>query len=195
MSAPSTNAPGFDDHFEHAEVNIFRLETLPCYGNSGEDPALAAFEAGEPHLITPGKRAWITLVRDRTAAGCTMQRVHVVREPITDYLRFELTWGYQPNVDAGEDIRIVPVLPGDPWPRGLPERTDFWLFDFSVLYALRYDPNGSWIAAEQVTERAAIQQARRWRETAIQLATPWRLYIDSHPELARIVSQGELRAP
>ncbi len=195
MSAPSTNAPGFDDYFEHAEINIFRLETLQCYGNSGEDPALAAFEAGEPHLITLGKREWITLIRDRTAAGCTMQRVHVVREPITDYLRFELTWGYQPNVDAGEDIRIVPVLPGDPWPCGLPERTDFWLFDFSVLYALRYDPNGSWIAAEQVTERAAIQQARRWRETAIQLATPWRLYIDSHPELARIVSQGELRAP
>lgn len=193
MSAPSTNAHGFDDHFEHAEVNIFRLETLQCYGNSGE--ALAAFEAGEPHLITSGKRVWITLVRARTAAGCTMQRVHVVREPITDYLRFELTWGYQPNVDAGEDIRIVPVLPGHPWPCGLPERTDFWLFDFSVLYALRYDPNGSWIAVEQVTEWAAIQQARRWRETAIERATPWQLYLDSHPELARIVSQGELRAP
>ena len=193
MSAPPTNAPGFDDHFNRAEVNIFRLETLQCYGNSGEDPALAAFEAGEPHLITPGKREWITLVRDRTAAGCTMQRVHVVREPITDYLRFELTWSYQPNRDAGEDIGIVPVPPGDPWPCGLPERTDFWMFDFSVLYELRYDPNGSWIAAEQVTEWAAIEQARRWRETAIQLATPWRLYIDSHPQLAKIVPQGELR--
>ena len=195
MSASSANAPGFDDHFERAEVNVFRLETLQCYGNSGEDPALAAFEAGEPHLITPGKREWIALVRDRTAAGCTMQRVHVVREPVTDYLRFELTWGYQPNVAAGEDIGIVPVPAGDPWPTGIPERTDFWLFDFRVLYALRYDPNGSWLAAEQVTERAAIHQANRWRETAIPLATPWRLYIDSHPELARIVSQGDPRAP
>ncbi len=195
MSAPSTNAPGFDAHFERAEVNILRLETLQCYGNSGEDQALAAFEAGEPHLITPGKREWITLVRERIAVGCTMQRVHVVREPITEYLRFELTWGYQPNVEAGEDIGIVPVAPGDPWPSELPQRTDFWLFDLSVLYALRYDPDGSWIAAEQVTARAAIHQARRWRETALQLATPWRRYIDSHPELARIVSQRELRAP
>ncbi len=88
MAAASTNTPGFDDHFKQARANIFRL----------------------------GKREWITLVRDRTAAGCTMQRVHVVKEPITDYLRFELTWGYQPNVDAGEDIGIVPVPPGNPWP-------------------------------------------------------------------------------
>jgi hypothetical protein len=195
MATRPNSASGFDDHFECAKVNVFRLETLQSYGNSGKDPALAAFEAGEPHVITPGKREWITLVRDRTAAGCAMQRVHVVREPITDYLRFELTWGYQPNVAAGEDIGIIPVPPGDPWPCGLPERTDFWIFDFSVLYALRYDPDGSWIAAEQVTERAAIQQSLSWRETALQLATPWQLYIDSHPELARIVSQGELRAP
>lgn len=193
MAASSTEARGFDDHFEHAKVNIFRLETLQCYGNSGEDPALAAFEAGEPHLITPGKREWITLVRDRTAAGCTMQRVHVVQEPITDYLQFELTWGYAPNVDAGEDIGIVPIPPDNPWPCGLPQQTDFWMFDFNVLYALRYHPDGSWIAAEQVTERAAVHQARRWRETARQLATPWRLYIDLRPDLARLA--GELRAP
>ncbi|MGH3869601.1 MAG: DUF6879 family protein [Pseudonocardiaceae bacterium] len=193
MSGASTNAFGFDDYFEHAEVNIFRLETLQVYGNSGEDPALAAFLAGKPHLITPGKREWITLVRDRTAAGCAMQRVHVVREPITDYLRFELTWGYQPNVTAGEYIGIIPVPPGHRWPRGLPEQTDFWIFDLGVLYELRYHPDGSWIAAEQVTEPAAIQQACRWREAALGLATPWRSYVNSNPELARIVAQ-EVRA-
>lgn len=63
MSGAATNAFGFDDYFERTEVNIFRLETFQVYGNSGEDPALAAFLAGEPHLITPGKREWITLVR------------------------------------------------------------------------------------------------------------------------------------
>ncbi|MGH3982555.1 MAG: DUF6879 family protein [Pseudonocardiaceae bacterium] len=63
---------------------------------------------------------------------------------------------------------MVPVPPGNPWPSGLPEGTDFWLFDFSVLYELRYDPDGSWVAAEQMTEPAAIEQACRWREIAIQ---------------------------
>lgn len=195
MAVSSTNASGFDDHFERAEVNIFRLETLQCYGNSGEDPALAAFEAGESHLVTPAKREWVALIRDRTGAGCAMERVHVVEEPVTDYLRFELTWSYAVNVDAGEDIRILPVAPGGTWPCGLPERTDFWLFDFSVLYALRYDQDGSWVAAEQVTELSAIRQACRWRETAIALGVPWRLYIEQRPDLARTVHQEGLRAP
>lgn len=192
---PSTaSSPGFNDHFERAGTNIFRLETLQSYRNSGEDEALVAFQAGHPHLITPGKSAWVALIRDRTAAGCSMQRVHVVREPITDYLRFELTWGYQPNVEAGEDIRIVPVAPGGLWPAELPQGTDFWLFDFSVLYALRYGQDGTWLAAEEVTELIAIEQACRWRETALRLAMPWRRYLDVHPELAGIVPRGESRA-
>ncbi|MBV9012195.1 MAG: hypothetical protein JO272_09115 [Pseudonocardiales bacterium] len=191
---PTGSAPGFDDHFERAGANIFRLETLQSYRNSGEDQALAAFQAGHPHLITPGKRAWVALIRDRTAAGCAMQRVHVVREPITDYLRFELTWGYQPNVEAGEDIRIVRLAPGDRWPVELPQGTDFWLFDFSVLYALRYGQDGTWLAAEDVTEPTAIEQACHWREAALRLAMPWRRYLDVHPDLARIVPLGKPRA-
>lgn len=180
---PTANATGFDEHFEQARSTIFRLETLQNYGNSGEDPALAAFLAGQPHLITPAKREWTALVRERRAAGCVMQRVHVVTEPITDYLRFELTWGYQPNVDAGEDIRIVPVPMGQQWPPELPERTDFWLFDFSVLYALRYNQNGAWLTTEEVTDPAAIEQACVWREAALQRALPWRRYLDGHPQL------------
>lgn len=64
---PTANATGFDDHFEQARTNIFRLETLQNYGknyaNSGEDPARAAFLASQPHLITPAKHAWSALVR------------------------------------------------------------------------------------------------------------------------------------
>jgi hypothetical protein len=138
---PTANAIGFDDHFEQSRTNIFRLETLQNYGNSGEDPALAAFLAGQPHLLTPAKHAWTALVRDRTATGCVMQRVHMITEPITDYLRFELTWGYQPNVEAGEDIRIIPVAVGQQWPPELPKLTDFWLFDLSVLYGRRPRPS------------------------------------------------------
>lgn len=180
---PTANATGFDEHFGQARTTIFRLETLQNYGNSGEDPALAAFLAGQPHLVTAAKREWTALVRDRQKAGCVMQRVHVVTEPITDYMRFELTWGYQPNVDAGEDIRIVPVAVGQQWPRELPERTDFWLFDLTVLYTLRYDQDGAWLATDEVTDPAAIEQACVWREAALHHALPWRRYIDSHPQL------------
>ena len=35
-------------------------------------------------------------------AGRVQQRVHVVAEPLTAYLRYELTWQYGPNAAAGE---------------------------------------------------------------------------------------------
>ncbi|MGH3937593.1 MAG: DUF6879 family protein [Pseudonocardiaceae bacterium] len=54
-------------------------------------------------------------------AGKAVQRVQVVLEPLTDYLRFELTWGYEPNVAAGEDVRIIPVGQGGSWPDDVPQ--------------------------------------------------------------------------
>jgi hypothetical protein len=42
-------------------------------------------------------------------AGRTQQRVHVVTEPLTDYLAYELTWEYGLHAAAGEDIRIIPL--------------------------------------------------------------------------------------
>jgi hypothetical protein len=35
-----------------------------------------------------------------------------------------------------------------------------------VLYALRYDQDGAWLATEEVTDPAAIKQARLWRKAA-----------------------------
>ena len=37
----------------------------------------------------------------------TMQRVHIVGEPVSDYARFELLRVYPANVEAGEDVRVL----------------------------------------------------------------------------------------
>ena len=44
-----------------------------------------------------------------------MQRVHVVAEPLTEYLRFDIDWSYPLNAATGEDIRLtraITALPG-----------------------------------------------------------------------------------
>ena len=35
--------------------------------------------------------------------------MHVIEEPLSDYMRFELEV-YAPNVEAGEDVRLIPVF-------------------------------------------------------------------------------------
>lgn len=186
MTARPTLPAGFDEAFDTAVSSAFRLETLQSYGNSGEDPALDAFVTGQPYVLTSGKRNWTSLVAQRRRAGCAMQRAHVVTEPTSDYMRFELTWGYAPNIAAGEDIRIIPARE-DSWPGEIPRGIDFWLFDDATLYAMSYDPDGTWLGADLRTHPDDVEAAKAWRDTALQLGIPWGDYIRDRPHLQRLV--------
>jgi len=77
---------------------------------------------------------------------------------------------------------------GDEWPDDLPQ-SDFWLFDSSVLYAMHYEPDGTWLGAEPVSDPDRIVAACRWRDAALYHAMPWREYIASRPDLKRYLAQ------
>src|SRR5260221_3505839 len=139
--------------FDHT---AFRWEAHQSY----EDEAILAFLAGEPKPPMPGKERWCARVRAACAAGKVMSRVHGVHEPLTDYMRYELTWSYPPNVAAGEDIRIMPMS------AALPGR-DFWLFDSSTLLWLDYDVAGCLISAELDDDPASVVRANHWRDGAL----------------------------
>jgi len=167
--------------------SAFRLETRQSYAGSGEDDALDAFRSGLPQPpLDADDLAYLDAVRAARARGAHWQRVHVVTEPLSDYLRFELTWEYGPNVDGGEQIGIVSVGAGQRWPDDLPT-ADFWLFDSSMLFELRYDQDDRWLGIEEVTDPRRIRQTCRWRDAALHQATPWQDYLASLPELGRRV--------
>jgi len=111
-----------------------------------------------------------------------------VVEPLTDYMRWELSWGYALNVAAGEDIGVVGVPVGQHWPEGIPQR-DFWLFDAIELYDMHYDPDGMWLGVEHVTDPARIAAACRWREAALHHAVPWLRYVSVRPGLTRHLTE------
>lgn len=167
--------------------SVFRLETLPIYRGQRNMDLLARFLAGQPRPSEQVKLEWTAMISSSVQAGKAVQRVHVVRAPLSDYLRFELTWGYEPNVVAGEDIRIIHISEGDPWPVDLPQH-DYWLFDSSELYTMHYDRDAVWLGAEHVTEPKKIVDACRWRDAALHYGTPWSVYIRSHPQLTSYLS-------
>jgi hypothetical protein len=132
---------------------------------------------------------WIALLKANRRWGKTHQRVHVITEPLTPAMQEELTAGYEGNVAAGEDIHIVPVAPGHDWPNSLPH-LDFWLFDSSKLYGMRYEPDGAWAGADRITDPERIVEACRARDAALHCwAIPWREYIASKPDLQRRLAQ------
>ena len=156
--------------FETFSFSAFRLEALQVYAGTGRDDQ------------------WVALLRASRRWGKTHQRVHIVTEPLTAAMEQELTEGYESNVAAGEDIRIISVPRDGQWPLS-PDHGDFWLFDSSRLYEMHYTPDGTWYGALRITDPERIIHACLTRDAALHAAAPWKVYIASRPDLRRRVAQ------
>ncbi|MGQ0773687.1 MAG: DUF6879 family protein [Pseudonocardiales bacterium] len=166
------NVDDFDAVFDRFRVSAFRLETLSRYADD-EDEEYALFLAGEPlPERSPRTVPWLRRVADTTAAGQRWRRVHVVSQPLTNYLRFELV-GYEANVEAGEDVHLAD--------RGAhPElaalHQDFWLFDAetpdSFAMLMHYDTASHLVDVELTEDPYIIERCKRERDLAAAWSVP-----------------------
>lgn len=167
----------FDSMFRH---RVFRLETLDWYDAPNEHEPYARFLAGEP-ADWAWREPWKRLVRDVRASGRIMQRVHVVSEPVSDYIRFELLHVYPANVDAGEDVRILSR--SEAFPPGL----DFWLFDDDLAALLKYDSDGRVREVRLIGDDMAVRHhLGAVRTDALRLSVPLGKYVAEHNITERI---------
>jgi hypothetical protein len=154
----------FFDGFAHS---AWRLELHPVYAMPQEAENISRWRAGE-QLPADHWSPWMERVSGYRASGRSIGRVHVVRRPLSEYLRFEFDWYYQPHIRAGEDIRILD-LTNEPDP-GLPDH-DFWLFDERQVVQMLYRPDGTQIGRELV-EHPDIKAYIKWRDMACAAAVP-----------------------
>ena len=152
------------------ERSAYRLELLDWYTSPATERRLARFLAGE-QVTTAERASWLATVRNARTAGATMSRVHVVAEPLSDYLRYELNC-YESSVAAGEDIRILPAGLA----AGLPS-FDYWLFDDDRVAVQHYGERGVWLGASLVTDQGFAESCRHWRDTALSRATSLDAYM------------------
>ncbi|TQN32224.1 hypothetical protein FHX37_2174 [Haloactinospora alba] len=159
--------------FVDFRFTAFRLETLQTYGSEYESEHFQNFISEEQQGIpaSVGVTDWDAEVEAGIAAGRRYERVHVVTEPLTDYVRFECAWGYRRSIASGEDVRILPVTEGD-WPDGLPH-LDFWLFDSRQLLWMNFAEDSSLVSTELVDDPEWIVAANTWRDHAMQRSIPF----------------------
>jgi hypothetical protein len=157
--------------FETFTSVAFRLEVLSAYNVPEEAESLRCWREGKPAPAWQKEREWLAMVREAATAGKRMQRVRVVRQPLSDYVRMEFDWGYPDNVAAGEDIRIVEVKDAS----GVPDMLDhdYWLFDDRIAVRMEYTADGSFIRPVEVED---VVPYRRCRASAMRLAVPFSQY-------------------
>lgn len=159
----------FDD-FRH---QVFRLETFDFYDSKSERVPLERFRAGlpqDPAWLEP----WARRVRSIKRRGASIGRVHVVSEPLSEYVTFEMTCAYPSNIDAGEEIGVLPRSTAQRL--GVPE-LDYWLFDDERTGVMVYDGTGALTHVEVTRDPALVRQHVRWRQICRAHATPLREYL------------------
>jgi hypothetical protein len=160
------------DLYRGCSISAYRLETLQLYDVTG-DERYRAFHAGEPLPPPgPGKVEDLRLIRQLTGAGRKVGRVHVIDQPLTDYLRYELAV-YAENAAAGEDIRIA-ERPAHPSLLGL--RRDFAVFDAETKHGTAivfdYSPVGRVLGYRVNNHQGAVRRFRELYDLALSHSIP-----------------------
>jgi Family of unknown function (DUF6879) len=167
---------------ERFSRSAFRLEVLDRYTVDSDQDNVERYLAGGPAPYWADGDEWMDkLARDR-AAGKRNYRVHVLRSPLNDYLRYECEWGYVYTSKAGEDIYILD-LAETPRPDGLIGE-DFYLIDDEHVLLIRYDDEGRLLGGEPLAA-SETPRYRRCRDVAMAHAQPFGRYWEEHPQYWR----------
>ncbi|GAA0306040.1 hypothetical protein GCM10010302_50880 [Streptomyces polychromogenes] len=166
------NAEEFGRLFEAFERTAFRLEMLSVYSVEDEHEEFERFLAGGDMGPDWDDNPW---VRSMTDKGKQVSRVHVLRSPLTDYLRYELA-AYPGNIAAGETIGIIDL--SEQAVTGLPDH-DFWLFDDQDVYRMHYTPEGAFTGAELLPAHR-LAEYQDYRDRALAEAVPFADYRERH---------------
>jgi hypothetical protein len=117
-------------------------------------------------------RAWVEYVRGLRQRGVRFERVRMLTEPLTEYLRMQLDFTYM-NVQAGEDVRWVEQAVSREL--GMPSY-DFYLID-DLVVVLDFDDAGMLAGARTSTDPVAVERHRRWRDVIWPHTVPHERYL------------------
>ncbi|MFI1362566.1 DUF6879 family protein [Streptomyces griseochromogenes] len=156
--------------FDAMQQEAWRLETLPVYRVPQEEEAIRRFLAGEP-VTREATQPWFDRVKAYVADGRNVGRVHIVTQPLSDYLRFEFEH-YRHNVEAGETVRILDVTKR---PNPLVGVQDFWMFDRSQIVLMHYEPDGTQIGRE--VHEGDPEPFREYQRIAVAESVPFEEYV------------------
>ncbi|MET9252261.1 DUF6879 family protein [Streptomyces sp. NPDC003717] len=158
--------------FDAYERTAWRFEVQPTYTMPKEADNVARFLRGE--LKPPDHNArWHDRVRGFVATGRSIGRVRVVRQPLTEYQRYQFAWGIPGNIDAGEDIRVLDVTRRD---FGLPLlNSDWWIFDDSTVVQLNYRADGTQIDRNLFT--GDVTPYLEWKKIALSRSVSFGDYV------------------
>lgn len=174
------SVPELDEFMEtYFTRSAFRLEVLDRYDVGSDGVDVRRYLDGEAEPDPTRLDPWLEELAAEARQGKRRYRVHVVRSPLSDYLRYECEWGYMHTSAAGEEIYILD-LAEVPRPAGLCDE-EFWLVDDTYVLRMHYTSDGV-LHGVDLAPDANLARYRACRDAALSAAVPFEQYWAAHPE-------------
>lgn len=173
------NFRAYRDAVRQTPGDIYRVQTLTCYGVPSDDQDYLGYLNGAPEPTSRHREAWFAELEEDAAAGRVRRNLHVVTTPLTDYLRYAFEWGYAYNVQHGQDVRILD-LTENPAGSVLLRTGDYWVLERQHVVLCRYDQEGKPLGTVAV-EAAGAAGYIAAAEMAWELAAPFTDWWAAHP--------------
>lgn len=147
------------------ERSAWRWECQGTYREPDESEPLQAWREGRPD--DGFLDGWLAQIRQLRATGRTFERVRMLTDPPTEYLKWMISLTHR-NVEAGEDIRWIDEHEAREFDA---PRYDFYLLDDRLVAQLHFDATGL-AGAEVTNEPGTVIEHRRWRDVLRSVAVP-----------------------
>jgi transcriptional regulator with XRE-family HTH domain len=168
---------------QHHHTDLLRVQTLTHYEVASDDEDYHRYLDGAATPTAAGKGEWLDRLRTDTAAGRLRRNVHIVRTPLTPYLRYQFEWCYLSNTSAGQDIRVLDAAEITAAAALLPVG-DLAIVEGRYVAQLRYSPSGEYQGAVAIGADAASGYVAL-AQVAWELATPFTTWWAAHPQYHR----------
>lgn len=169
-------------------ATAFRLETLQVYEVASDGSDFRRYLDGAATWTPERKEPWLATLRGEHAAGRRRSRVRVVTRPVSDYTRYECEWGYAPNAEAGEDVRILDLGEQELPDVGELGAVDWWcvtdIDGIQHVARMAYASDGRFLGADDVPPGEVMRYASV-RDALWAVAEPFSSWWPRHAELHR----------
>ena len=143
------------EYFNSFQESAFRLEILQRYNVDEEREAYEFFMKNKkvPDWLWED---WRDIVRQAKSRWAVMQRIRLIQFPISSYVLFEMET-YKRNMEAWEEIFYIPFERCS-----VEVKSDFWIFDDSIVLKMNYDKDGRFINFEEMNDCASYLQIKKF---------------------------------
>lgn len=127
-----------------------RLELFQEYHMAGQEwDSYQKYLRGEFVPIFDDLKEWNEQLLEYKKQGKMVERIRLIKVPVSSYLKFEIDIGYLPSSLYGQQVKFIlekdfDLLNVDHL------KNDFWIFDDEIVFEMLYDENGAFCDSKRI---------------------------------------------